>query len=154
MNSPEEYERYVCQDSFWNSTGWANELCREIRRRERAAKKAVFATLLAKALAAGRWECDRCGGENMLSRVKCYQCSTLRSRHRGDDESSDSERETGWWNRRSARCQTLREGKSGVAGSTKRKCASAEAFTTNLAAGIGYRGRSKALRPRECSRLD
>ncbi|CAK9058285.1 unnamed protein product [Durusdinium trenchii] len=93
VNAPGDEYCFVCEDSFWNSTEWANELYREIRRRERAAKKAEFSTLLAKALAAGRWECDRCGGENMLSRVKCYQCSTLRSRHRGDDESSDSERE-------------------------------------------------------------
>ena len=93
MNAPGDEYCFVCEDSFWNSTEWANELYREIRRRERAAKKAEFSTLLAKALAAGRWECDRCGGENMLSRVKCYQCSTLRSRHREDDESSDSERE-------------------------------------------------------------
>ena len=93
VNAPGDEYCFVCDDSFWNSTEWANELYREIRRRERAAKKAEFSTLLAKALAAGRWECDRCGGENMLSRVKCYQCSTLRSRHRGDDESSDSERD-------------------------------------------------------------
>lgn len=62
VNAPGDEYSYVRDDSFWNSTEWANELYREIRRRERAARKAESSTLLA--LAAGRWECERRGREH------------------------------------------------------------------------------------------
>ena len=121
----------------------ANELYREIRRRERAARKAEFSTLLAKALAAGRWECDACGGEDMLSRIKCTSAppsavdivGMMRAR---------TQKETGVRNKRSAGCLKP----SVVAGSTtKRRCAGVGLFTINLAAGTRCRGGSKAFPP-------
>ena len=95
-----QFEGGPCTGSFWEATEWAPHVepavpggTREERREERRRVKVQALDL---ALRHGTWMCRRCGGDNLKSRIKCYKCSTIRTRQRGADESEssgDSERE-------------------------------------------------------------
>ena len=83
-----------CSSNFWESEEWASDLLKEVRREEKMARKERHRTLLSRALELARWNCERCGGQNILTRRKCYQCSAWKPRRRGgSDSSDDSERE-------------------------------------------------------------
>ena len=53
-------------------------------------KRRVKVQALDLALRHGTWMCRRCGGDNFKSRIKCYKCSTIRTRPRGGEESESS----------------------------------------------------------------
>ena len=87
------WEYSPCIGSYWDSEEWApysavSEDTRESRREEKRRTKVRALDL---ALKYGTWMCRRCGVENIKSRAKCYKCSTLRIRLRGNDESESSD---------------------------------------------------------------
>ena len=75
-----------CSSNFWESEEWASDLLKEVRREEKMARKERRRTLLSRALELARWSCERCGGQNILTRRKCYQCSAWKPRRRGGSQ--------------------------------------------------------------------
>ena len=90
VNGPEESACTACGDDFHNSTEWADDLNTPVKRKAKAREKERHASLLERALRVARWYCIRCGNANLMSRVKCFRCSTAKPRkERQDDDSSD-----------------------------------------------------------------
>ena len=91
VNGPAVYECEDCGSSYWDSVEWASDFRSEVRRTERGLKKHHRETLVSQALDAGRWICARCKAENLMSRKKCYKCSTPKPPKAAAKSSSSSD---------------------------------------------------------------